>query len=132
MGMSTITKIAIVEDDLMIAQMYRMKLESEGFDVNVAANGKDGVAMVAAHQPDIILLDIQLPEMDGATALRNIRALPGGQDIPVIILTNVGQQEAPRELDALGVEHYIVKADLTPRQVVEQIKNILGIAPTAD
>ena len=125
--MSKPITIAIIEDDLMIAQMYRMKLESEGFDVNVAASGKDGVAMIATHRPDIILLDVQLPEMDGSKALRNIRALPGGQDIPVIILTNLGKQEAPRELDALGIEHYIVKADLTPRQVVERIKNILDL-----
>ena len=82
--MSSIVHIAIIEDDLMIAQMYRMKFEAEGFDVNVAADGKDGLAMVESHRPDIILLDIQLPEMDGATVLRKIRALPGGQEIPVI------------------------------------------------
>lgn len=113
----------------MIAQMYRMKFEAEGFDVNVAADGKDGLAMVSAHRPDIILLDIQLPEMDGATVLRKIRALPGGQEIPVIILTNLGQQEAPKELIELGVESYIVKANFTPRQVVEEIKKILGSTP---
>ena len=125
--MSPITKIAIIEDESTIAQMYRMKFESEGFSVEVASNGRDGVEMISKQSPDLILLDIQMPEMDGAEALSHIRKLHGGHDIPVIVLTNLGQQEAPKELSALGVDDYIVKADLTPRQVVEQVKRVLGL-----
>ncbi len=121
------TKIAIIEDDQTIAQMYRMKFESEGFDVEMADNGDNGVKMVTADRPDAILLDLQMPEMNGAEALKHIRQLPGGHDIPVIILTNLGKEEAPRSLDKLDVDSYIVKADLTPRQVVHQVKKILGL-----
>jgi len=119
--------IAIIEDDQTIAQMYRMKFESEGFAIGVAADGRSGLEMVSKHIPDLILLDLQMPEMNGTETLKHIRKLPGGQNIPVIVLTNLGQQEAPKDLAALGIESYIIKADLTPSQVVEQVKRTLGV-----
>ena len=63
-------KIAIIEDDPTISQMYRMKFESDGFNVRLAANGQIGIEVVEKFQPDIILLDLQMPEMDGAEALK--------------------------------------------------------------
>jgi DNA-binding response OmpR family regulator len=124
----TATKIAIIEDDLVISQMYRMKFEADGFEVQIADNGKRGVAMVESFKPDIILLDLQMPHMDGAEALTEIRSHGWGKDIPVIILTNLGEEEAPKSLRTLGIHSYIVKADLTPRQVVSRVKEALGIA----
>ena len=126
------TKIAIIEDDAAISQMYRMKFETDGFDVRVASNGKLGVELAKSFKPDVILLDIQMPEMNGAEALKKIRDQDINKTTPVIVLTNLGEEEAPDEIRGLGIHSYIVKANLTPRQVVEQIKNILGIAPTAD
>lgn len=120
------TKIAIVEDDGVIRQMYRMKFESEGFEVEVAENGKDGVALVQHMKPDIILLDMHMPEMDGVSALTKIRAEKWGKDIPVIVLTNLGEEESPKNLRALGISGYIVKADFTPRQVVARVKDALS------
>lgn len=120
------TKIAIVEDDGVIRQMYRMKFEGEGFEVEVAENGKDGVALVQHMKPDIILLDMHMPEMDGVTALTKIRAEKWGKDIPVIVLTNLGEEESPKNLRALGINGYIVKADFTPRQVVARVKDALS------
>ena len=124
------TKIAIIEDDPVISQMYRMKFENEGFDVQMADNGKDGIALVKDMQPDLILLDMQMPPMTGDEALRTIRKTGWGRDIPVIILTNLGEEEAPKDLRSLGIHSYIVKADLTPRQVVERVKSALGLATT--
>ncbi len=121
------TKIAIIEDDPVISQMYRMKFESDGFDVQLASDGKRGVALVKAFLPDLILLDIQMPEMDGAEALEIIRKNDWGKNIPVIILTNLGEEESPKQLRALGIHSYIVKADLTPRQVVGRVKEALNI-----
>ncbi len=121
------TKIAILEDDPVISQMYRMKFESDGFDVRLADNGNRGVALVEDFQPDIILLDLQMPEMDGPEALAKIRKESWGRDIPVIVLTNLGKEESPKELEKLGIESYIVKADLTPRQVVARVKETLGL-----
>lgn len=121
------TKIAIIEDDAVISQMYRMKFESDGFDVQLANNGERGVALVEHFSPDIILMDLQMPEMDGATALTNIRKHDWGKDIPVIILTNLGEEEAPKGIRSLGIHSYIVKAELTPRQVVQRVKQALNM-----
>lgn len=122
------TKIAIIEDDPVISQMYRMKFEADGFDVQLADDGKRGVSMVEAFQPDLILLDLLMPEMNGADALEIIRKNDWGKNIPVIILTNLGEEEAPKDLRTLGIHSYIVKANLTPRQVVQRVKEALNIA----
>jgi DNA-binding response OmpR family regulator len=122
------TKIAIIEDDSVINQMYRMKFESDGFDVRVADDGEQGVALVRDFAPDIVLLDMQMPNKTGTEALTEIRGEKWGKDIPVLILTNLGEEEAPSELKSLNVASYIVKADLTPKQVVAQVKKTLGIA----
>ena len=119
------TKITIIEDDPTISQMYRMKFEADGFDVRIANNGEIGVEVVRSFKPDVILLDLQMPEMKGTEALRAIRADDSSKTTPVIILTNLGEEEAPREMRALGVHSYIVKANYTPRQVVAQVKEII-------
>jgi len=119
--------IAIIEDDPVISQMYRMKFEAEGFDVQMAVNGKLGVALVEKMRPDAILLDLRMPEMSGTEALTEIRKQPWGKDIPVLVLTNVGEEEAPSVLKTLDVYDYIVKADLTPKQVVLRVKEALHI-----
>jgi DNA-binding response OmpR family regulator len=121
------TKIAIIEDDTVINQMYRMKFEADGFEVQLADNGKRGVALVESFQPDLILLDLSMPEMSGDEALAKIRSHDWGKNIPVIILTNLGEEEAPKTLRALGIHSYIVKADLTPSQVVGRAKEALSI-----
>ena len=118
-------KIAIIEDDSVIRQMYRMKFEAESFEVQVADNGKDGVALVEHMRPDIILLDIHMPEMNGAEALAAIRKHDWALHIPVIILTNLGEEESPKSLRPLGIHSYIVKAEYTPRQVVAKVKEAL-------
>lgn len=122
------TKIAIIEDDSVINQMYRMKFEADGFDVQVADNGKSGVELAEKFQPDLILLDLQMPEMNGDKALAHIRANEWGKDIPVIILTNLGAEESPKELKDLGIHSYIVKAELTPSQVVARVKDALHLS----
>lgn len=126
------TKIAIIEDDPTINQMYRMKFEAEQFDVQIANDGKAGVQLVKSFHPDLILLDLQMPEVDGVTALREIRAHDWGKSIPVMIMTNLGEEESPKELRSLGISGYIVKADLTPRQVVARVKEELAKKSTAE
>ena len=121
------TKIAIIEDDSTINQMYRMKFEADGFDVQVADNGKSGVELVEKFLPDLILLDLQMPEMTGDEALAEIRAHEWGKTMPVIILTNLGEEESPKELRNLGIHSYIVKANLTPKEVVLRVKEALGM-----
>jgi DNA-binding response OmpR family regulator len=119
-------KIAIIEDDLAIAQMYRLKFESEGYTVQTAENGKLGLEMISEFKPDIILLDLMMPEMTGDEMLKALRAKPGGKTVKVIILTNLGEEEAPKGLKELGVHSFIVKAEMTPRQVAERVKQALA------
>jgi DNA-binding response OmpR family regulator len=120
------TKIAIIEDDAAIAQMYRMKFEAEGFTVETAENGRLGLALAEQMMPDVILLDLMMPEMNGDEMLTQMRATEWGKDIKVIILTNMGEQEAPESLKTLNVSAFIVKADMTPRQVAELVEQYIG------
>ncbi|HEX5456526.1 MAG TPA: response regulator [Candidatus Saccharimonadales bacterium] len=117
-------KIAIIEDDQAISQMYRIKFESEGFTVETAENGKLGLELIEHLRPDLILLDLMMPEMSGDEMLIQLRKQPWG-NIPVIILTNVGEQEIPDVARQLGVNKFILKADMTPKQVVDLVKTQL-------
>lgn len=119
------TKVAIVEDDQAISQMYRFKFEAEGYEVETAENGKLGLELIENMRPDIILLDLMMPEMNGDEMLAKLRAKPWGKNIKVVVLTNRGEQEIPAGLRELGVEHIILKADMTPRQVAELVKKEL-------
>ena len=119
-------RIAIIEDDQTISQMYRFKFEGEGYEVETADNGKLGLELAEHMKPDIILLDLMMPEMTGDETLAKLRATPWGKSIKVIILTNMGEQEIPEAVRKLGVEAVILKADMTPRQVAELVKKHLG------
>ena len=120
------TKIAIIEDDQAISQMYRIKFEAEGYSVETAENGRLGLELIENMKPDIILLDLMMPEMNGDEMLEKLRNTPWGKDIKVIILTNMGEQEAPAEIKQLNVRRFIVKAEMTPRQVAEMVKTELA------
>lgn len=119
-------KIAIIEDDMTISQMYRFKFEAEGFDVESAENGKIGLELVENMKPDIVLLDLMMPEMTGDVMLEKMRSTSWGKDIKVIILTNMGEQEIPESVRTLGVSAVILKADMTPRQVAELVRKQLA------
>ena len=107
--------------------MYRIKFETEGYEVEIAENGKLGLELVENFRPDIILLDLMMPEMSGDEMLAKLRQTDFGRDVKVIILTNMGEQEAPDILKSLGVSVFIVKAEMTPRQVAELVKKQLSI-----
>lgn len=119
-------KIAIVEDDLAIAQMYRLKFEAEGYKVEIAANGKLGLQLCEEMEPDMVLLDLMMPEMNGDEVLQKMRKTAWGAKPAVIILTNVSEQEAPEHLKDLNVSDYIVKAEMTPSQVAALVKEKLA------
>lgn len=120
------TKVAVIEDDMAISQMYRLKFEAEGFEVQTAENGKLGLEMLEGFKPAIILLDLMMPEMNGDEMLAELRKKPWGKDITVIILTNLGEEEAPKTLKELNVHSFIVKAEMTPKQVAEKVKKALA------
>jgi DNA-binding response OmpR family regulator len=119
-------KIAIIEDDQAIAQMYRFKFEADGDQVETADNGRLGLQLAEQFKPDIILLDLMMPEMSGEEMLSAMRKQPWGETIKVIILTNRGEQEIPPEVKNLNVTAVILKADMTPRQVAELVRQHIG------
>ncbi len=119
-------KIAVVEDDQSISQMYRIKFEAEGYEVVVADNGKQGLELAEKTKPDVILLDLMMPEMTGTEMLAKMRKTDWGKDIKVIILTNVSKDEAVPKVHHLSISQYIVKAHTTPHEVVEITKNVLS------
>jgi len=121
----TVPKIAIIEDDPAISQMYRFKFEADGYDVETAENGKLGLDLAKNMKPDIILLDLMMPEMNGDEMLALMRKTAWGKDIKVVILTNKGEQEIPAGVKDLGVSAVILKADMTPRQVAEVVQKHL-------
>ena len=119
------TKIAIIEDDAMIAQMYQMKFELDGFEVEISNNGQDGLEMVKKLRPDLLLLDLKIPKLDGISVLEKLRS-DNFKNLPVILLTNSDRSEVPVDIDKFQIADYIVKANLTPRQVVEKVKSVLN------
>ena len=125
--MPTDIKIAIVEDDLPIAHMYKLKLESAGFQTVVAHDGKQGLEVIEKQLPQLILLDLRMPVMSGDEMLEQMRQTDWGSNIRVIILTNISRYEAPRSLSLLNVDRYIVKAHHTPAQVLDIIIELLGL-----
>lgn len=121
-------KIAIIEDDAAIAEMYRVKFVKDGHQVETAGNGKLGLDLIKTYRPDIVLSDIVMPDMQGDEMLRQLRQAEWGKDVKVIVLTNVSEQEAGAVVHDLGVSAVIVKAKLTPRQVAEVVQQQLGLA----
>ena len=118
--------ILIVEDEHAIAQMYRFKLEQEGYLITLAGDGKEGLAAIDVSKPDLILLDLRMPVMDGGEMLEELRSRKDGFNIKVIVLTNISKDEAPPRLRFLGVNRYIVKAHHTPKQIVDVIREVLA------
>ena len=119
-------KILIVEDDPFLAEMYSTKINQEGFEVESAGDGKEAVEKARSTNPDVILLDIVLPKMDGFEVLQKIKKDPTLQHIKVIVLTNLGQKEEVEKGIELGADDYIVKAHFTPTEVVNKVKKILS------
>jgi two-component system, OmpR family, alkaline phosphatase synthesis response regulator PhoP len=124
---ATQQKILLIEDDPMITRMYQRKLENDGFKVNLAFNGEEGLAAIKNDRPDIILLDIMMPKMNGIDTLKAIKADPATKDIPVVMLTNLGDRpEDVQKCKEFGANDYWVKANVSLKDVVEGIKKILA------
>ena len=118
-------RIAIIEDDDTLAAMYEYKLQAEGYEVQRARDGIEGLKLAQKFRPDLILLDLMMPHMSGDEMLRHLRATEYGSGMRVIILTNISKSEAPMGLRFLSVDRYVVKAHHTPKQVVNIVREIL-------
>lgn len=123
-------KIAIIEDEAAIRQMYVLKLRLLKFEVYEASDGYEGLKVIEKEQPDLVLLDLRMPHMNGEEMLRELRSFEWGETIPVIILTNISKDEAPRTLWHLGISDFIVKSNTTPQKLVERVQSVLAEATT--
>lgn len=119
-------KIAIIEDDAFLAGMYEQKFKLEHMIPFLAEDGEAGLELIRAQKPDIILLDIMMPKMDGWEVLRTMRADASLKDIPVIMLTNLGQKEDIDLALKTGANDYIIKAHFNPQEVIERVHKVLG------
>ena len=128
--MPQLIKAVVVEDDSDLQFLYKLKLEREGFEVFTAGNGLDGLTIIEAERPHIVLLDLLMPVMSGSEMLAHLRSKRWGSEIRVIVLTNISKDEAPPALRFLHVDRYIVKAHHTPAQVVSLVHEVLGMQAT--
>lgn len=118
--------VLIVEDEPALADIYATKLKAEGYDIILATDGSEGLNMAVNNLPSVILLDIVLPVKNGFDVLRDLKMNPKTVDIPVIILSNLGQSyEIKRGLD-LGAVAFLTKANLLPSQIVKEVNNALS------
>lgn len=118
-------KILLVEDDPFLLSMYASKLELSGYQVLAAEDGLKGFDLAVKEKPDIILLDVLLPKMNGFEVLRRVKLDQATAGIPVIILTNLGQAGEIEQGMRLGAADYLIKAHFTPTEVIKKIKNVL-------
>lgn len=119
-------KILLVEDEDFIRQLYKRQFEKAGFTIDDFANGKDGLAAGLKNQYDLILLDIMLPDVNGIDILKQVKESQAVSRTPVVMLTNLGQDDVIKEGFKYGAAGYLIKAAYTPDQVVQEVSNILS------
>jgi DNA-binding response OmpR family regulator len=117
--------ILLIEDDTFLVKMYKSKFENEGFKALIAFDGEEGLKVALSEKIDMLILDLMLPKLSGYDLLSRLRGEEKGKNMPVIVLTNLSKEEEEKGLYDLGVKEYLVKADLTPTQLVEKIRNYL-------
>jgi DNA-binding response OmpR family regulator len=118
-------RVLFVEDDPAVAQMYRLKLELDGYSVEIAPDGEQAVAKAMAEPPDIVFLDIRLPKLDGLGVLEALRAQRQTRQIPVVILSNYSEGELIERGLKLGALEYLIKSQTTPAKVAGGVEGWL-------
>lgn len=118
-------KVLFIEDDPAVAEMYKLKLELDGYTVTVARDGEEGLQMASSSPPDIIFLDTRLPKMDGFAVLERLRSAERTSEIPVIILSNYGERELVDRGLKLGALEYLIKSQTTPANLSRGVEGWL-------
>jgi DNA-binding response OmpR family regulator len=120
-----VQKILIIEDDTSIIQQYKMKFEEAGYEVVEATTGISGIELAKSEHPDLILLDVIIPQNDGFAVLKNLKEDSSTKDIPIILLTNLAQEGDRKRGLKLGAKEYLVKANFTPSEVLHKTEEHL-------
>jgi len=117
--------ILIIEDDKFLRELIVRKLTEEGFGVSEAVDGEEGIKKIKEEKPDLVLLDLILPGIDGFEVLSQMRKESALSSIPVIILSNLGQKDDVEKGLKMGAVDYLIKAHFTPGEIIEKIKVVL-------
>jgi len=117
--------ILIVEDEVVLSNIMRVRLEDEKYKVTLVENGQDALKVLEKNIPDVILLDLIMPDMDGFEFLKEIKNVPAYQNIPVIVSTNLNQEEDISRVKSMGVTDYVVKSDVTMTQLADKVTEIV-------
>lgn len=120
------TRVLVIEDDKLLSSLIVRKLKAEKTDVLYAPNGEEALKTLEAEMPDLILLDILLPGIDGFEVLKRIKENPKLQKIPVVILSNLGQESDIEQGRRLGAVTFLVKASLTLDEITKEVGRIVG------
>lgn len=124
--------ILLVDDDLTLREMYSERLKAEGFSVEMAKDGEEALAKATEVNPNIILLDIMMPKINGLDVLKKLKEQDETKNIPVIVLTALIQDREKMESITRGADDYIVKSELMPGEVIEKVKTLLARGPKTD
>jgi two-component system, chemotaxis family, response regulator WspR len=119
-------KILIVEDDNFVAEVYLAKLSEMGYETALAQNGEEGLVELKKGKVDLILLDILMPIMSGIEMLEEVKKHEEWKDIPVILLTNIGEKESIQKAREMGVKNYLIKSHFTPAEVIEKVESVFS------
>jgi len=122
-------RLLIIEDEAVVARMYEKIFNYAGFTVEIAGDGEDGLAKVKTTNPDLILLDIMMPKMDGLKVLDLLKKDEFTKNVPVVILTNLGNDAVVTEAFRLGATGYIFKSGMSNDRIVEEVKQYLAPSP---
>lgn len=115
-------RVLVAEDDRAYANIYRVKLTNEGYEVDIAINGLDAIAKAQSTKPDLILLDLIMPEKDGFDVLEILKSSAQLKNIPVIIFSNLGQEEDLDRAKKMGAVDYLIKANISIHEMVDKVK----------
>lgn len=121
-------KVLIIEDDPLILKIYSTRLTTDGYQVVTAEDGKAGLDVFEAEKPDLVVTDVMMPGVDGFGVLEKIRSLEWGKNIPVLMYSNLAQEEEVARAHKMGVTEFIVKANISPIDMVTKIKQYLNNA----
>lgn len=119
-------KVLVIEDDDQIARVYLIKFKQAGIDVVSAVDGEEGLKKMTDEKPDLVFLDLMLPGKDGFWVLEEKSKLPDLKKIPVLVLSNLGQEQDRKRALGLGATDYLVKADLSIKEVMDEAKKYLS------
>jgi DNA-binding response OmpR family regulator len=123
-------KILFIEDDPLINKIYSTRLKTDGHEVFTAENGEEGLKIAMDNNPDIVILDVMMPRVDGFEVLEKLREDERFKLKPIIMYSNLNNEEEIKRAKQMGVTEFVIKANLSPTQMVEKIKQYINVAPS--